>query len=166
MKYLCIILIVFCSCNNSATVVKNEDVQATKDTTELEKHADWLLGEWHQLTPEGHAVEKWEKQNDTCYIGLAYFLVGKDTTSTESIRLVQRGEDLFYIPTVKDQNAGKPVEFKLTGTEHYQLLFENPTHDFPQKISYEQVTKTYMIARISGTINGKLKSQEFPMIRK
>jgi len=160
---------VLAACNNSGTEqnkIKNEEV---KTSLKLETHASWILGEWHQVTPEGHSIETWKRQSDSSFIGMAYFIVGKDTMLNEEIKLIQRGEDLFYIPLVKGQNKGLPVEFKSTHSESKnpdEMVFENPQHDFPQKITYERMSEDYLVARISGMDSGKLKTREYPMIRK
>jgi hypothetical protein len=139
---------------------------AVKTPTELERMTDWILGEWHHVSGGNHSIESWTKESDTSFTGKSWFLVGKDTALSESIRLVQRGQDILYIPLVKGQNGNKPVEFRLTDTANNQLVFENPSHDFPQKISYKLISRNYLSAKISGMQNGQMRSEEFQMIRK
>lgn len=150
------------SCKNSNNT--NTTGKTTTNFSELEK-AKWLIGEWQNNSPEGNATEVWKKENDSTFFGKSYFVIGKDTVSAETISLEQNGNQLFYIPTVKDQNAGKPVKFTLTSSTSNQLIFENPKHDFPQKISYTQITNDSLLAEISGMMNGKQNSQKFPMAR-
>ncbi|MDT3404332.1 DUF6265 family protein [Mucilaginibacter terrae] len=128
----------------------------------LANHAAWLLGTWQNKSPQGLLVEKWQKLNDSTYTGKSYFLAGKDTAFTESIVLEQRGGKLYYIPTVKNQNDGKPVKFTQAGKG---LVFENPAHDFPQRITYTQIKPDSLVAEISGMSKGKFKSEKFPMGR-
>lgn len=131
---------------------------------ELEK-ANWLIGKWQNSTSEGVSTEIWEKKNDTTLVGVSYFVTGKDTVSSEKINLEQKGNKLFYIPIVRNQNNGQPVVFTMTSSTINQLIFENPTHDFPQIITYTQITKDSLLAVISGKINGIVNSQDFPMRR-
>lgn len=100
------------------------------------------------------------------FAGKSYFVVGKDTVSSETISLRQNGNELFYIPTVKGQNNEQPVKFALTSSTRKQLIFENSTHDFPQKIAYTQITNDSLMTEISGTMNGKQNSQKFVLTRK
>ena len=58
-----------------------------------------------------------------------------------------------------------PVTFKLISSDSNKLIFENPTHDFPQLITYRIVPPDSLIAEISGLINGEHHAQEFPMRR-
>jgi hypothetical protein len=131
---------------------------------ELEK-TNWLLAVCQNNSPEGITTETWEKKNDSVYTGISYFVIGKDTVSYETINLEQTGKDLFYIPTVKDQNNGQPVKFILTSSAANQLVFENPAHDFPQMISYTRITDDSIVAEISAIIDGKKKSLLFPMAK-
>jgi hypothetical protein len=124
---------------------------------ELEK-ANWFLGKWENKTSEGTFSEEWKVENDTIYLGESYFINNNDTLFSETVRLEQRENDLFYIVTVTNQNDAKPVEFKLTSSTSDYLVFENSAHDFPKKITYKLVTKDSLYAEISG--DGK--NQAFP----
>ena len=44
------------------------------------------------------------------------------------------------------------------------MVFENPKHDFPQRIRYRLKGDT-LHARIEGTINGKERAIDFPYQR-
>ena len=91
-------------------------------------------------------------------VGESYFINGKDTLFAEIVRLEQQENDLFYIVSVPNQNEEKPVAFKLTSSTSDYLVFENPAHDFPKKITYKLVNKDSLYAEISG--DGK--KQGFP----
>ena len=129
----------------------------------LIENANWLIGKWQHISSEGILTETWEKLNDSTYAGKSFYVIGKDTVSSEKIRIEQHGKTLLYIPTVKDQNNEQPISFALTSSTTQQMVFENQKHDFPQKISYTQTNKTSLTAEISGLVNGKKKSQSFPM---
>lgn len=124
--------------------------------------ASWLIGTWVNTTPRGKMVEEWKKESDSSFVGKSYF-IKTDTMPAEALKLVQRGKDLFYIPTVNNQNGGLPVTFKHTIASKTQMVFENPAHDFPQKISYKLINKDSLVAEISGMRNGQLKTIKFPM---
>ena len=125
----------------------------------------WLAGKWQNASPEGTVIEEWQKLDDSTMTGKSYFIKGNDTLPAEDISLQQRGADLFYIPTVMDQNGGQPVSFKLTSDVNDRWVFENPDHDFPQKITYIKQPDGSLLAEISGVIEGQEKSQKFPMTR-
>ncbi|GAA4307313.1 hypothetical protein GCM10023149_00830 [Mucilaginibacter gynuensis] len=127
--------------------------------------AEWLIGKWQNKTTRGTVSETWLKVNDSTFTGKSYFLRGADTLSTETIRLEQRNAKLYYVPTVNNQNGGLPVKFAATAITPTQMIFENPEHDFPQKITYTQITRDSLVAEISGTSKGQPRSVKFPMAR-
>ncbi|MBL7888216.1 MAG: hypothetical protein JNL24_01620 [Bacteroidia bacterium] len=139
-----------------------EEISNSKN--ELLSRSSWLIGTWVNTTPRGKMVEEWKKESDSSFVGKSYF-IKTDTMPAEALKLVQRGNNLFYIPTVINQNGGLPVTFKHTISSESQIVFENPAHDFPQKISYTLINKDSLVAEISGTRNGQPKKIKFPMKR-
>lgn len=127
---------------------------------------NWLVGTWENKSDYGDMIEIWNKTNDSLYTGNSYFIKQNDTLHSESIELIQKGDAVLYIPTVKGQNNNQPVTFQLTKQSPKQLVFENPTHDFPQKIVYQQITPDSLVATISGMQQGKASSESFSMKKK
>ncbi|MEO6304435.1 MAG: DUF6265 family protein [Bacteroidia bacterium] len=154
------IMFAACSGPTSETVT----VETIKSYKEIEK-ANWFLGSWQNNSPEGNMVEMWKKKNDSTLAGKSFFIVGKDTVSSEIVSLEQRGKDLFYIPTVKDQNGAQAIKFTLTNSAENTFVFENPQHDFPTKITYKKINNDSLVAEISGIQNGKERTEQFPMSR-
>lgn len=140
--------------------------KSEKNFDKLEKMS-WLVGEWENKMPDGILTETWTKANDSSYTGKTLFIKDKDTLHSEEIVLIQKGETLLYIPTVKGQNDNKPVEFKMTESKtENEFAFENPAHDYPQKIVYKKVSDTNLVATISGKQQGKASSESYSMSKK
>jgi len=127
---------------------------------------NWLVGHWENKMPEGTLTESWKKENDSTYSGDSYFINPKDTVHFESIRLTQKDEELIYTATVPGQNNDEPVDFKLTSDAENTFTFENPAHDYPQKITYKKVDENNLVATISGKQQGKDSQESYPMKRK
>lgn len=130
------------------------------------KKADWLIGKWENTSPDGVLTENWQKVNDSTFSGSSYFIKGKDTIHQETITLEQKGENLTYNATVKGQNDDKAIVFPSTSESDKQLVFENPKHDFPQKITYTKGTNNTLTAEISGNLQGKLTTERFILKKK
>lgn len=146
------------------TILTFISCQKSKDVSKIVV-ADWLIGKWENNSAIGNLSETWTKVNDSIYEGESFFIKGKDTLHFEKIQMKQKGEDLFYIATIKGQNKDKAVTFKHNDTIKKQLVFENPKHDFPQKISYSQITKDSIIIQISGIQQGKASSERYSMTK-
>ena len=98
----------------------------------------WVVGTWVQQKPNGkQRLEVWTLQNNQKLTGKGLKVSGGDTTLLENIEISISNDQIYYVPTVPDQNQGNPVSFSLVSTEGYKITFENPAHDFPQRIIYE-----------------------------
>jgi hypothetical protein len=149
---LILLLLAIVSCKNSETNEK-----------EKIKKTNWLLGKWENKVDEGVLSENWKRLNDSTFQAESFFIKEKDTLHFESITLQQKGEELFYNATVKGQNNDKPVTFNMTSETDKKLVFENPKHDYPQKITYTLINKDSLVAEISGIQLGKPSSEKFGM---
>jgi hypothetical protein len=118
-------------------------------------------GTWVMQTKKGTVCEEWKRSHNTLLTGWSYKSEGKDTTVMEKMQLSQRGPEVYYTPTVVDQNEGKPVQFKLTEASNGQFVFSNPDHDFPQRVVYQVVSKDSIHAWIDGKYNGKDVKKDF-----
>lgn len=137
-----------------------------KDYEELEK-ANWMIGEWEQSDSLGTLKESWKVLDDSTFEGNSFYIINKnDTVHNEKIKLMQEGEYLIYTATIEGQNNNLPVSFQMTKDEDSLLVFENPKHDFPQKIEYKLQKNNILTATISGKQNGKSSSTKYPMKKK
>lgn len=140
--------------------------KSTHKFDKLEK-MNWLVGQWENKIPQGLLTEVWTKDNDSTFSGKSYFIKEqKDTIHYETIVLRQVKDDLIYQATVKGQNNDEPVDFKLTSDTDNNFVFENPKHDYPQKIVYKKVKDNSLVATISGLQQGKQSSESYPMSKK
>lgn len=155
-KYSVLVLIVFilgCNSNSKKKFEKLEELS-------------WLQGNWENNLDEGRLVENWTKSNDSMYSGKSFYIQGKDTLHYETIELIQRNEDLFYIPIVKGQNNDEPIEFKLKTQAKTSFVFENKSHDYPQTIEYKKMSDNQLSATVSGSQDGKMSKEVYLLNRK
>ncbi len=127
----------------------------------LTSQYSWIIGTWHCNTEKGILIEEWIRKNDSAFCGKSYHVQNNDTVLLETIDLIQVQDSIFYIPTVQDQNGGKPVKFWMTFGSSKKLVFENPNHDFPQNITYQMKGEDSLTALVSGVINGKNHVEKF-----
>jgi hypothetical protein len=128
---------------------------------------NWLIGNWENKMDDGILSETWKKENDSTFSGTTYFIINKkDTVHSETILLTQLNDELIYRPTVKGQNDDKPIDFIMTSDSENTFVFENPKHNYPQKIVYKKVNENSLVATISGMQQGKQSTESYPMKRK
>lgn len=134
-----------------------------KDNSNTE--VDWLIGTWENKTEDGTFTETWFKTNNETKEGLKYdrleakstFIKNGDTLFQEEVILFKMDKWIYSV-MASNQNDGKATLFTATTIKNNELVFENPEHDFPKKITYKLVNKDSLYAEISG--DGK--SQGFP----
>lgn len=126
---------------------------------------EWLCGEWESINGGERFVESWKKNDNNNLTGTGKMEINGKTVFFEKLRVEMRGNDLYYIPVVKDQNAGKVVEFKLIKSDKKELIFENSAHDFPQQIIYRKIGTDSLCAIVQGKENGIFRKEEFRLKR-
>lgn len=158
-----IISIVSCKENKEETstaAAKRE----TKAYTKLEK-ASWLIGNWGNNANGAAMTENWVQLNDSVFSGESYVVVNKDTVFAETVKLDEASGKMAYTVSVPGQNKELPVRFEMSSLNDKQMVFENPAHDYPNKITYTKITNDSLVAEISGVQKGKATSQKFAMLR-
>lgn len=129
--------------------------------------ANWFIGEWHNTSKFGNFTEKWEKLSDSTMTGESFIIKGSDTVFRENILLEQRNDSLFYnVILVSEQKQEESTSFYLTKSSEKELVFENPSHNFPNKIVYNLIKSDSILASIHGKNKGIEKSELFPMTKK
>lgn len=166
MKKILYTLAIIASIITSSCNKYDANGNSIKSYDELQK-AKWLLGEWEKSDSLGILKEIWISKDDSTFVGESYYIQNKkDTFHDEQVNLVQDGEQLIYKTTVKGENNDAPIPFQMTKDEDSLLVFENPNHDYPQKIQYKLLKDGSLIATVSGKQNGKNSSENYPMTRK
>lgn len=154
------VLLIACSCRDT------EKIKITKEErieSRIQK-ASWLLGAWESESEDGKMSETWVKDNEDSYSAKTYFVIGQDTVFRELSKLEETGSNLQCVISIEGENDEKPVTFKMTKQSEQNLVFENPRHDFPQKVTYECKGDS-IIVEISGIQNGKFAKERFEMAR-
>ena len=114
-------------------------------------------------TDEGSIFEEWERTSDSLYTGISYAVKDGDTILLETLSLKYADGKLCYAPAVQSQNEGQEILFPLKEyvTSENKFVFENPLHDFPQRIIYHFADDKTLNARIEGDVDGKMESSDF-----
>jgi hypothetical protein len=124
----------------------------------------WLTGCWQSTASSRPTVitERWSPLAGNMMMGVGQTVNGTTTTEFEFTRIVQDGPNVFYIAK-PSQNPGE-TSFKLIKLVGQEATFENPQHDFPQRVIYRR-TGDNLTGRIEGNNNGRMMGIDFPMVR-
>jgi hypothetical protein len=123
----------------------------------------WLAGCWEGTLSNGATYEEmWLAPRGGSLLGLARMSRGDVTMSYEFIRIVDDHGTLAYFV----QPGGRPpTRFAATHVSDGTVTFENPEHDFPQRILYRRAPPDSLVARIEGERGGQLRALTFPLKR-
>ena len=106
--------------------------------------------------------EEWETVTAHLLAGKGYKKKGDQIIITEYLTLQSKDGKVVYSATVPDQNNGATINFIMSNPDSKTWVFENPKHDFPQKIIYQHVLDNKIHVQVSGA--GK-KGFEYNMYR-
>ena len=95
-------------------------------------------------------------------LGMARTVIDGALREFEYVRISDVNGTLVYHAEPSGQ---KPADFKSKSVSDDELVFEDLTHDFPQRVRYRRITADSMVARIEGSMNGKDRAVDFPFAR-
>ncbi len=130
--------------------------QVTATPANLSKLA-WLTGTWERtnsLKPGRVQTETWKATANNLYGGSFVTVLNGDTTIAEKFSIVIKNNALFYVADVPDNS--QPVYFKMVALADNGFVCENPSHDFPKKITYR-----YKGDNLTATITDGYRMVEF-----
>lgn len=122
----------------------------------------FMSGKWISERNGTITEELWTSPKAGAMFGVSRTIRGDKTVFFEFLRVETRGGELYYVA----QPGGKPpTQFKLVKFDGKIATFENPDHDFPSKIVYENLGDDAIRASISGRQNGKDASESWEFKR-
>ena len=121
----------------------------------------WLSGCWMSSNQEPGSAEHWMLPAGGTMIGMNRTVRGGKTVAFEFMRIVEQEDGgLEFIASPSGQNT---TGFTMTNVSNREVIFENPDHDFPQRIIYRLVSDEELLGRIEGRIDGIERAADFPM---
>jgi hypothetical protein len=123
----------------------------------------WLKGCWSLNRNGRETTEHWLKPAGGIMLGISRTVADGKTVEFEFTQIRQdAGGDVFFIA----KPSGQPeATFKMIKGSADEVIFENPQHDFPQRVIYRLQGDGSLLGRIEGVSKGKEKSVDFPMTR-
>ena len=101
--------------------------------------------------------EHWTHGNDHLMLGMHQDVSAKGRISFEFLRIERRDGKLVYLAM---PHAEPETPFPLKSATADRVVFENPEHDFPQRLIYWR-DGARLCARVEGTTKGKAESEEW-----
>lgn len=131
---------------------------AADDGTEQEPALEalaWMVGSWGGRAAEVDAEEHWIAPKAGTMLGLHRDVSEGRTVFFEYLRIEVRDDGIFYVASPKGRSG---VSFRLVEHTDQRVVFENPDHDFPQRILYWLAEDGALNARIEGLRDGRYQA--------
>ena len=150
-----------------AVVAPHVSAQVPRPPSSSLQSAAFLAGCWRLersgLPADARTVdEQWMAPAGGLMLGITRKVARGRASEYEFMRLEERDGRLVFTAQPSGQAA---AEFVASRVAPGQLVFENPLHDFPQRVEYRSRGRERLEARVEGTVKGQVRATDFPYVR-
>lgn len=122
----------------------------------------WMSGCWASTDGEAGSGETWTAPAGGTLLGVSRTVKRGKTVAHEFMQIRETGPgQIAFIAIPSGQKEASFPLVRLTGQE---AVFENPQHDFPQRVIYRR-NGDHLTGRVEGSEGGETKGFDFPMKR-
>ena len=118
----------------------------------------WLQGCWQTTRGEAIIEEQWMAPRGGTMLGMGRTVRGGKTAEYELVLITEQGGALAYEAHPSGQPSATFLSKTVTATS---VVFENPKHDFPQRVGYQRDGADGLQAWIDGEMNGRARRVDF-----
>jgi hypothetical protein len=118
----------------------------------------WLQGCWELVSPERTVEEQWLAPRGNSMLGMSRTVRGDSLNEYEFLVVREQGGRVLYEAHPSGQ---EPTVFQSRSVSETSAVFENPGHDFPQRIGYQRAGPDSLLAWIEGTVDGRVRRVQF-----
>ena len=135
--------------------------QGTAQTLTIDT-VGWLQGCWQLTSGQRVVEEQWMAPRAKSMLGMGRTVRGDTLVEYESVLIKEQDGRLAY----QAHPSGQPsAVFLASAATDSEVVFENPTHDFPQRVGYRRDGPDGLVGWIDGVSQGKPRRVEFPYRR-
>jgi len=121
----------------------------------------WLSGCWASTGGEPGSGEQWTAPAGGSMLGMSRTVRDGATVAFEFLRITEDEDGKVFLVALP--SGQQSATFALLSQSDDEVVFENPDHDFPQRVIYRRMPGNLLVGRIEGTIDGTARNVDFPM---
>ena len=125
-------------------------------TATAQPDLDWLSGYWLSCADGVEVSETWSNRRGGIMLGSS-ITSGDDSFGWEQTRIEASADGLSFHAQPRGQ---PPASFRLVRSGPAEAVFENPEHDFPQRVIYRR-DGDRLTGRIEGVAGGREQAMEW-----
>ena len=134
------------------------------DATRGIARLQWLAGCWASARGEPGSGEQWTAPAGGTMLGTSRTIKAGRTVEYEFVVILE--DDAGGLAYVAHPSGQPLAAFQLARIADREVQFENPAHDFPQRVGYRlDAAGKRLLAWIEGTRDGRARRVEFPLLR-
>jgi ketosteroid isomerase-like protein len=119
----------------------------------------WMAGCWGRESGTAFTEEIWTRPRGGMMVGLSRTVRDGTAVAFEHLLIFERGDSVIYRASPSGQAT---TEFSAAVLSDTLAVFENPGHDFPQRILYRPAPGDSLHARIEGPgVDGGTRGADF-----
>ena len=122
---------------------------------------NWMAGHWVQKNDKEEVQESWLGPRGNTMVATNLTITAGRGASFEFLRIGVKDGKIVYFAM---PSGRPPTEFPLQTMTDSSVVFENPAHDYPTRISYRRDGDT-LIARVEGKRRGSEAFEEWRFAR-
>ncbi len=145
-----------------ALVVIAQTVSGSKVDSGRVDSLSWLSGCWEGQEQGRRYREQWMRPDGEAMLGMSQTVSERKMVAYEFLQIRQDPDGIYYVARPSGQEE---AAFKLTASSAGEAIFENPQHDFPQRIIYRLKPGGGLVARTEGIESGIARGFDFVMRR-
>ncbi|MES2757073.1 MAG: DUF6265 family protein [Pseudomonadota bacterium] len=123
----------------------------------------WLAGCWSAEKGEAGSGEQWMQPAAGTMLATARTVKNGKVADYEFMRIHEGAEGRLLFTAIP--SGQKEATFTELRSSESEIVFENATHDFPQRVIYRRIGDARVLASIEGMRKGALRVVEFPLVR-
>ena len=140
----------------TSLVIASMLVQAPRQSVD---QLAWLAGCWELVRGTRRVSEQWMRPEGGTLIGMSRTTDGGKTVEYEFLMIREGASGLEFVAKPSGQAEGV---FAATRVGTREIVFENPEHDFPTRITYSASANGGLAASVEGDVKGQRQVLQFP----
>jgi hypothetical protein len=118
----------------------------------------WLSGCWEASSATRTTEEHWMAPRGRSMLGMSRTVRGDSVVDYELVVLREHGNQIAYEAHPSGQRA---AVFTSRAFGDSSAVFENPDHDFPQRVGYQRRGPDSLLAWVEGSADGRARRIDF-----
>lgn len=123
----------------------------------------FMAGCWSYDGHDAGSIEQWMSPVNGELLGMSRIVSDNKVVAFEYMRIARNTEgQLEFVASPSGQGT---THFGLVTLGQNEVVFENPEHDFPQRIIYRLIDAQHLLGRVEGRTDEGEQHADFPMTK-